>query len=100
MISVGTAQCDRAYLERSRLEVKPAPGELVFIEVNDTGCGMTQEVLSRLFEPFFSTNFTGRGLGLAAVLGIVCGHRGAILVDSAEEQGTCVRVLFPAAASG
>jgi len=77
------------------------PGELlpegyyVTLEVVDTGCGITYESKARLFEPFFTTKFAGRGLGLAAVLGIVKGHRGAIDVISKPEQGSTFRVYFP-----
>ena len=67
------------------------------LHVSDDGSGMEPEVLERVFEPFFSTKFTGRGLGLAASLGIVRGHRGAIQIDSKLGQGTRVRVYFPAA---
>jgi PAS domain S-box-containing protein len=74
-----------------------APGEYVFVEVADTGCGMSEEMLARVFDPFFSTKFSGRGLGLAAVLGIVRGHRGLVRLSSAVGQGTRFRVLFPRA---
>jgi signal transduction histidine kinase len=58
---------------------------------------MSAETLGRLFEPFFSTRLTGRGLGLSAALGIVRGHGGAIGIESAPGEGTRVRVLLPAA---
>lgn len=89
--------CDSVTLSRSRTEEKPPPGHFVYLEVADTGEGMDAATLERMFDPFFSTRFTGRGLGMAAVLGIVRGHGGAIMVDSAVGQGTTVRVYFPVA---
>ena len=75
-----------------------APGEYVFLEVQDSGCGMDPQTLNRIFDPFFTTKFTGRGLGLAAVLGIVRGHHGGIQVQSRPSEGTIFRVMFPAVA--
>ena len=71
-----------------------APGLYVALEVRDDGPGMDPGTVDRIFEPFFTTKFTGRGLGLAAVLGVVRGHRGALSVDSAPGRGTVFRLLF------
>jgi signal transduction histidine kinase/ActR/RegA family two-component response regulator len=77
------------------------PGEYVLITVRDSGCGMSPEVISRIFDPFFSTKPVneGTGLGLAVVHGIVLDHGGAIDVDSRVGGGTCFRIWLPAARS-
>jgi PAS domain S-box-containing protein len=72
-----------------------APGQYVFLEVTDNGCGMDAETRARLFEPFFTTKFTGRGLGLSAVQGIMRGHAGGITLRTAVNVGTTIRVLLP-----
>jgi len=71
-------------------------GEYVMLEVTDTGSGMNPETAARMFEPFFTTKFTGRGLGLAAVLGIVRSHRGALKVETQLGQGTSLWIALPA----
>ncbi|MGA3030725.1 MAG: response regulator [Candidatus Limnocylindrales bacterium] len=98
-ISVATSlrKCDRAYLSRSYLDEQLPEGNYVCLEVADNGCGMDAETLGRIFDPFFTTKFAGRGLGLAAVLGIVRGHAGALIVESQPGKGTTFQVLFPAA---
>jgi PAS domain S-box-containing protein len=95
-VSTATMHCSRRYLSRSRSPERPDEGEFVYIEVVDSGCGMNEEAKEKLFDPFFTTKFTGRGLGMSAVLGIVRGHDGAIMVDSEPEEGTSIRVLIPA----
>lgn len=73
----------------------PAPGRYAYVEICDTGCGMSSEVRARLFDPFFTTKATGRGLGMAAVLGITRGHGGAISVSTVVGRGTSFKVFLP-----
>jgi CheY-like chemotaxis protein len=75
------------------------PGLAVALSVSDSGVGMDEATCQRIFDPFFTTKTHGRGLGLASVLGIVRGHKGAVLVDSTPGQGTTVTVLLPASSA-
>ncbi len=95
-VSIRTAvtEIQRARIS-SHLQSPVDPGRFTLIEVSDDGSGMTPETLKRIFDPFFTTKFTGRGLGLAAVLGIVKGHRGDLEVESKVGAGTTFRVLLP-----
>ena len=94
-----SVRCDGRRLD-DRVLLEPClPGDYVCLEVSDTGCGMTEDTKRRLFDPFFTTKFTGRGLGMAAVLGIVRAHHGAICVRSRPGSGTRFHVLFPASST-
>mgnify|MGYP000218160749 CR=1 FL=1 len=94
-ISTGATTCTEQDLQGNCMDTAPACARCVFLEVSDTGCGMDEETKRRLFDPFFSTKFTGRGLGMSAVQGIVRGHNGAMFVESEPGKGTTVRILFP-----
>lgn len=95
-ITTGMMDCDELYLTETFLDDNLKEGQYAFLEVADTGCGMTKEVKEKIFDPFFTTKFTGRGLGLAAVLGIVRGHEGALKVYSEPNKGTTFKILLPA----
>jgi CheY-like chemotaxis protein len=84
--------------EDSVVGEKVTRGEYIFVEVLDNGSGIDEETKRKIFDPFFTTKFTGRGLGLAAVMGIVRQQKGAMQVHSVPGRGTSFRVLLPAAA--
>ncbi|GEM_PF-1490145 len=85
---------------RFPLDWRPGEGTYACLEVEDAGSGITAAAFDQLFDPFFSTKFTGRGLGLPVALGIVQAHHGAVAVESRPGQGSTFRVLLPVHSAG
>jgi len=95
VIRTSVQELDQDELKQRHPEAKLSPGTYVYLTVTDTGKGMNGATKARIFDPFFSTKTSGRGLGLAAVQGIVRGHEGAIGLESEEGGGTVFSVLLP-----
>jgi len=95
-VATGSMQVDRGFLATTYSAYDLPEGEYVFLSVRNAGCSMDRATMARVFDPFFTTKRAGRGLGLAATLGIVRGSGGAIKVESSPGRGTEFTVLFPA----
>jgi signal transduction histidine kinase len=92
------SRADIPAAHRFPLDWQPQDTAYACLEVADTGCGIADKDIENLFDPFFSSKFTGRGLGLAVVLGIVRAHEGAVTVESEPGHGSVFRVFFPVSA--
>ncbi|MBI4912329.1 MAG: PAS domain S-box protein [Acidobacteria bacterium] len=95
-IATGIKAMTEAEIRGLRTDGPMTPGLHVFLEVSDTGSGMNEQVMARLFEPFFSTKSQGRGLGLSAILGILRSHSGGLHLESRPGEGSTFRLFFPA----
>ena len=96
-LRTGQLHADEEYLAGMDLGADRPPGDYVFLEVSDTGYGMSAATRTRMFDPFYTTKGQGRGLGLAATQGIVRGHEGALMARSEVGRGTTVKLLLPRA---
>ncbi len=94
-IRTGTTWLTEDMLSRACIGQNLPPSQFAFMEISDTGCGMSTETLAKIFDPFFTTKFTGRGLGLAAVIGIVRAHQGSFFVESVLGEGSTFRMCLP-----
>ncbi len=95
-LTTGVKECSEEYLATCHGSKDLSPGSYVFLQVEDNGCGMKEEIKHRIFDPFFTTRREGRGLGLASVYGIMKIHKGTVMVQSEEGKGTAMTLLFPA----
>jgi PAS domain S-box-containing protein len=95
-VTTSLQRIDETYIQQAFIEDEISPGVYLLLEVTDTGCGMDDATIGRIFEPFFTTKFVGRGLGLAAALGIIQRHKGTLKVYSKPGQGSAFKILIPA----
>ena len=99
LVSTGTIRLDKTDLDAMTGGSEVQEGNYVYLEVRDNGCGLGGSDPERIFEPFYTTKFTGRGLGLPTVQGIVRSHGGAVWVRSGKEVGTVATVYLPVVAA-
>jgi signal transduction histidine kinase/ActR/RegA family two-component response regulator len=98
VVETSPSHYGREELALAHPEADLEPGDYVLLSVSDSGTGVDSETRARIFDPFFTTKSAGRGLGLAAVQGIVRGHRGAVTLESEPGHGTTIHVLLPGVA--
>ncbi len=100
LIETGKINCNQEIFQKSIFSYNHTPGIFNFVCIKDNGCGIHSDIIDNIFDPFFSTKFTGRGLGLPAVLGLVKSHNGFITLETEENKGTEVKVYFPESLNG
>ena len=102
-LSTSSLWCDKDRLAKNLAlapdDIIQPSGNYIYFKISDTGSGMNEDTQTKIFDPFFSTKFTGRGLGLAAVLGIIRGHNGVITLDTEPGKGSTFHVYFPVGTS-
>jgi CheY-like chemotaxis protein len=98
IVTIGRYDHTATTSEKGKIFLKEnlIPGEYTYIEVADTGEGIDEEIIPRIFDPFFTTRFIGRGLGLAAIMGILRSLKGAVMVESQAGKGSVFRLYLPA----
>ena len=94
-VSLATAMVEAGPADKDHLGRRMPAGRYLCLQVADTGCGMDEGTKGRIFEPFYTTKFTGRGLGMSAVLGIITAHNGSLQLFSQPGRGTTVKVFLP-----
>lgn len=95
MVRTGEIEADANDLRQAVHGSALAPGPMVYCEIQDSGCGMEDEVAARMFDPFYSTKFAGRGLGMSAALGIIKSHGGCFTLKTGPQEGTTIRFMLP-----
>ncbi|MGD9973297.1 MAG: response regulator, partial [Desulfatirhabdiaceae bacterium] len=95
MVVKTVSQADILPLKSFPIDWQPRDAAYACLEVADAGCGISEKDIEKICDPFFSTKFTGRGLGLPVVLGIMRAHHGVVTVESEPEQGSIFRIFFP-----
>ncbi len=96
-VATGTMHCSSLELRKSYFNNNLVEGDYAYIKVSDNGIGMDERTKTHIFDPFYTTKFPGRGLGMSTVLGVVRAHQGTIKVESQTGEGSTITVLLPIA---